>query len=272
MGCAASLAQASSHPLARALAQAADAAAVKAWDWQGVQEHVGAGLEARCGGACFRLGSATWTGADDASAEGASVWLAGAQGPIARFRFEESLRPGARAVLDALRSRGLALAVLSGDGAARVGATAERLGVAAPLAAATPEDKLAFVAERQALGHCVAMIGDGLNDAPVMGRADVSIAVAGGSDVTAAHADLVLLSGRLDDVAAAHAVARRTRRVIRTNLAWAALYNAASVPLALAGWLPPWAAGLGMALSSLAVIANALRIDAGRPASSKERP
>jgi len=270
LACAASLARASHHPLSRALVRAS---AIEPPDvaWQDLRETVGAGLEARDARGTFRLGSAAWAGASGLDAAGGEVWLAGPPGPVARFVFTESLRTDAHAALASLRARGLALELLSGDGSARVLATAARLGMAAPLAAATPEAKVAFVADRQARGACVAMVGDGLNDAPVLGRADVSFALASGASLSAAHADFVLVSGRLADVAAAHAIARRTRGVIRANLAWALFYNAASVPLALAGWLPPWAAGLGMAASSLVVVANALRIDAGpKPAPTRE--
>jgi len=119
------------------------------------------------------------------------------------------------------------------------------------------------VSALQAQGHRVAMVGDGINDAPVLARADVSVAMGSGTALARTHADLTLVSGRLSDLCAARALARRMVRIVRQNLAWAALYNAACVPLALTGWLPPWAAGLGMAASSLVVVLNAQRLRRG---------
>jgi Cu2+-exporting ATPase len=159
-----------------------------------------------------------------------------------------------------LLAAGLRVVLLSGDAPQRAQRLARRLGIADVQGGASPADKLAAMAAAQQQGARVAMVGDGVNDAPVLARADVSFAFAQGAAVARAQADLIVLGQRLGVVADAREHARRTLRVIRQNLAWAALYNAACVPLALVGWLPPWAAGLGMAGSSLFVVLNALRL------------
>jgi Cu2+-exporting ATPase len=134
-----------------------------------------------------------------------------------------------------------------------------RIGVADVLAGATPEAKLAAVTAAQAAGQRVAMVGDGINDAPVLARADVSLAMGQGALVSRSQADAVIASSQLGDLVRARRTAQRALRIVRQNFIWAGAYNAMCIPLALAGWLPPWAAGLGMALSSLIVVFNALR-------------
>ena len=127
----------------------------------------------------------------------------------------------------------------------------------------SPQDKLAALQALQQAGHRVAMVGDGLNDGPVLAWADVSFALGQALALTQSQADMVLMSGRLDLLEQTLARSRQTMRVVRQNLVWSVLYNAACVPLALMGWLPAWVAGLGMALSSLLVVLNALRLSAG---------
>jgi Cu2+-exporting ATPase len=162
--------------------------------------------------------------------------------------------------VQAWHADGLRLTLLSGDEAGRAQALARRLGIDDAIGAATPERKLRALRAAQRRGERVAMIGDGLNDAPVLAQADVSFAMGHGAALARVNADAVLLSDRLEPLAEAGALARRTMRVIRQNIAWGIAYNAACVPLALAGFLPPWAAGLGMSLSSLAVTLNSLRL------------
>ena len=274
-----SLALNSSHPLSKALAR--DLVAPDAV-WSDVVEEPGRGLQgAAWDGSLARLGAREWVGSmrrvsgdrgvrlDEPlpDAVAARVWFGDARGALAWFEFSEALKPDARAALAALREGGVAVALLSGDAPERVRQIAESLNLADAQGGATPEIKLARVAAAQHAGRCVGMVGDGLNDAPVIARADVSFAFAQGAAITRSKADFILLSGRVADVALARDVARRAMRVLRQNLAWALVYNAVCVPLALLGWFPPWAAGLGMATSSLVVVLNALRIDAGlRPA------
>jgi len=258
---AASLAAFSSHPLSRALAGSATGAPPS---WSGVTETTGAGLQARTSDTrVARLGAREWVDAAQpalAGATGAQVWFGEAGAALACFEFDEALRPDAADTLRRLRADGLTLALLSGDAPDRVQRVADRLGVTDAEGHASPERKLARLAAAQQAGQRVGMVGDGLNDAPVIARADVSFAFAQGAAITRSKADFILMSGRLCDVLFARVTARRAMRVVRQNLGWALAYNLTCVPLALLGLFPPWAAGLGMAASSLVVVFNALRI------------
>ncbi len=286
---AAALAGWSSHPLSHALVAAADTtllAAVPAW--HDVQERPGQGLQALdAQGHCWRLGRATFvappaqqsgqdgvtdavTAIDSPSAGRAAVWF-GANGQAAlRVDFDESLRPDAQAAVAALRQRGLQVLLLTGDRPDRAARMGAGLAVDAVIGGATPESKLAEVAAAQASGLKVAMVGDGINDAPVLARADVSFAMGQGALVSRAQADAVVASNRLGDLVLALDLARRCMAVVRQNMLWAAAYNAVCIPLALLGWLPPWAAGLGMATSSLLVIGNSMRLSRPMQAASPQ--
>ncbi len=256
---AASLAGWSGHPVALALAAAVPPAAVA---WTGVHEHPGQGLQAcDAEGRTWLLGSASFLGAPAGGGDMA-VWLACEGAVVAGFELADQPRPGAREAVQALRDRGLRVSLLSGDTPARAQALASALGLDEVVAGATPETKLAVVAAAQARGERVAMVGDGINDAPVLARADVSLAMGQGALVARSQADAVVMSNRVQDIVRAHERARHAMRIVRQNLTWAASYNAVCIPLALVGWMPPWAAGLGMAASSLLVTVNALR--AGR--------
>ncbi len=252
------LSSSSRHPMSRALLETLSRDADKA-SWRAIQEIGGHGMQGiDAQGHSWRLGAAAWAAADHLP--DASLVLARDGVAQASWHFGEALRDGAREAVAAWRAQGLDVELLSGDASPRVGAIARLAGIDRWRGSATPEDKLSHVATLQTLGRRVLMIGDGINDAPVLARAQVSIAMGQGADLAKARADALLVGGRLEAVAAALALARRTHRVVRQNLAWAALYNAVCVPLALIGWLPPWAAGLGMALSSVAVVGNAARL------------
>ncbi len=260
---AASLAAWSTHPLARAIAASAHAAAAVP-AWSAIEEHRGRGLQARdAAGHGWRLGARDFVDpasplADDADVP--QVWFGRDGVAWARFEFDEALRSDAAATVDALRARGIEPVLLSGDRQARAQRMAHRLGAIRAIGDATPESKLAEIARAQGEGLRVAMVGDGLNDAPVLARADVSLAMGQGAIAARTQADAVLVSGALAGVVAAIDTARRAMRVVRQNIVWAIAYNAACVPLAAVGWLPPWAAGIGMAGSSLLVVGNALRL------------
>ncbi|MGN6831039.1 heavy metal translocating P-type ATPase [Paucibacter sp. M5-1] len=265
---AAALAQHSQHVFARALVAAATAAPT---GWRDVQELPGRGLQALdAEGQVWRLGAPAWVMEgrvaegqvlpNDSALPEAQLCFGRPGEAVLLLQFGEVLRADAREAVARLHAQGLQTLLLSGDAPERAAAMAARAGITAVQGGASPEDKLAAVARLQAEGRRVLMLGDGINDAPVLARADVSLAMGQGALIARAQADGVLLSGRLVDVALARALALRTRRVIRQNLGWAALYNAICIPLALAGLLPPWAAGLGMAASSLLVVMNAYRL------------
>jgi len=254
---AASLAAWSSHPLAKALTQRGGLAPV----WSDLSEVAGQGVRGRASdGALWLLGRSPLAMAANDPDDDAQTWLSRDEQPVACFRVAESVRPGVSAALDALRRDGVHVALLSGDAPGRVERVGRSLGVTDCRGGLTPHDKLLAVRAAQARGESVAMIGDGINDAPVLAQADTSLAMGEGAQIARAQADGVLVSGSLRDVVQARALAKRTLRVVRQNFIWAASYNAACIPLALLGWLPPWAAGLGMASSSLVVVLNSLRL------------
>ena len=265
---AAALAQYSLHPVAKALVSAFDALAVKTnWQADGVNEVVGQGLSGRlrCGDATresvdVRLGSAEFCGVALAPSEQLRVCLSDRHGWLATFALQEDVRADASETVAALQNAGIAVHLLSGDGVAAVAQVAAAVGIRHFEGACTPQDKLDFLRASQQQGHRVAVIGDGLNDAPVLAGAHVSFAFGQAVPLAQAQADFVLLGAQLGAVVKTLLLARRTQRLVRQNLGWAAIYNVVCVPLAVLAWLPAWLAGLGMALSSLLVVLNALRL------------
>ncbi|WP_345302727.1 heavy metal translocating P-type ATPase [Lysobacter hankyongensis] len=254
---AAALERDSGHPLAAAFADAGIAAQPTVTD---LRSEPGHGVAGTVDGRAWRLGRAAWAaGRDDDDA----VWLGDGARGVARFVLRETPRADAAAALAALRAQGLRVALCSGDAEAPVARMAATVGIAADdvRARQTPEDKLAYVRTRQAAGEIVAMVGDGINDAPVLAGADVSLALADGAALAQRAADFVVTGGALRRIPQAIALARRSRRIVRQNLAWALGYNLLALPLAATGQVTPWIAAIGMALSSLLVTLNALRLN-----------
>ena len=247
---AASLAGWSSHPLARSLRERFPSATTP---WRDVHEVAGQGIQAiDPDGRPWRLGSPGWAGmvALD-NAHRAQTCLAREGRALAVFSFDEELRTDAFDAVRDLQADGVEVRLLSGDDSRQAEHIASKLGLASGAGAQAPHDKLQAIRAAQRAGAIVAMVGDGINDAPVLAQADVSFAMGEGALLARTQADGVLLANRLGDLVQARGTARKAMRVVRQNFVWAALYNALCIPLALAGWLPPWAAGLGMASSSL---------------------
>lgn len=249
---AAALEEDSGHPLAAAFADIAvqrTAVLVTTLSGLGVQGHVD--------GRLWRLGRADWAAG---RGDDGAVWLGDGTQAIARFQVSERARADAAPALAALRAQGLRIHLASGDGEGAVQRLAHALDIGDAHARQSPLDKLALVKRLQAEGRIVAMVGDGLNDAPVLAGADVSIAMGEGAPLAQRAADLVTLRPSLLRIADAVHVARTSRRLVAQNLAWAIGYNVLALPLAAAGMVTPWIAALGMAVSSLAVTLNALRL------------
>ena len=181
-------------------------------------------------------------------------------GWLATFELQEELRPHALEVVSALAQAGVQVHMLSGDSSGAVARVAAQAGIVHVQGGCMPEDKLAYLHKLQAQGRVVAMVGDGFNDTPVLAASHVAFAMGAQAPLAQAHADFVVLGSQLMGVLRATLLARRTQRVVRQNLFWALLYNAVCVPLAVMGYLPAWLAGLGMAVSSLVVVLNALRL------------
>ena len=187
------------------------------------------------------------------------VYLADDSGWLAAFDLSESARAGISGFISELNTRSVAIHLVSGDRPEIVGALARELGIERFAGAMSPEDKYGYVERLQRAGRVVGMAGDGLNDAPVLARADVSFAMGSGADAAQLKADVVVMNDSLENITRTFQVARRAMRLVRQNIAWAIAYNAIALPLAAAGLVGPWEAALAMGASSLTVLVNALR-------------
>ncbi|MBG6073276.1 MULTISPECIES: cation-translocating P-type ATPase [unclassified Polaromonas] len=262
---AAALGKHSLHPVSRALSLAGQGGVLYAV--QDARETPGQGVSGRlCLGdtaasaVMARLGSARFCEVEPPVTTALHACLSDDQGWVATFELKEDLRPDAHATVAALMAQGVKVYLLSGDLPESAARVARQAGIDNSQGGCTPQDKLVFLRHLQSQGHHVAMVGDGLNDGPVLAGAHVSFAFGQAVPLAQAQSDLVVLGGRLGTVAQTLAQARRTLGIVHQNLWWAAVYNAVCVPLAVAGWLPAWLAGIGMALSSLLVVLNALRL------------
>ncbi|MDD3529289.1 MAG: heavy metal translocating P-type ATPase [Gallionellaceae bacterium] len=256
---AAALEQGATHPVAAAIREAAGATAEAASQ---LRYRPGQGVAGLVGGRAYRLGTPAFVGAEASLHDPGTtvVGLADDDGPIAWFGLGDEVRPQAAELVARLRAMGLRLHLFSGDRPENVEALAARLGIEHARGGMLPEDKLDAVKALQAAGAVVAMTGDGVNDAPVLAQAQVSVAIDQGAEAAQAAADMVLLSSELARLADGVGAARKTQAIIRQNLAWSVIYNVIAIPAAALGHVTPWMAGIGMSLSSLLVVLNAMRL------------
>ncbi len=258
---AAQLARASSHPLSRALARDAGPGETA----QNVSEHPGQGLMGDIGGVPARLGSADFVGADAGDTDdGPEIWFRLGQDAPVRFGFTDTLRVDAREVISWAKARGLGVTLLSGDRPGAVAAMARAAGITDFAGGLLPQDKIARLDAMKANGKRVLMVGDGLNDAPALAAAHVSMSPASGADVSQAAADLVFQGALLSPVTAAIDVAGRAKALVMQNFGLSLAYNAIAVPIAVAGFVTPLIAAVAMSSSSILVTLNALRLRLGR--------
>jgi len=256
LGIAAALERQSAHPLAAAF-RPFEVAGLEA---QALREVEGLGLEGTIDGVRWRLGRRDFAGAAGETGDDAGLFLGSDAGLVACLRVGTPLRAEARAAIDALRALDLRVIIASGDSRAAVAQVAGALAIDEAHARLDPAGKIALVRELEARGRRVFVIGDGINDGPVLAAAHVSCAMGQGSAIAQAASDLLLIHENLAVLPQAIGSARAALRVVRQNLGWAMFYNLAAVPLAAFGLVPPWLAALGMSLSSLGVVLNARRL------------
>ena len=271
---AAGLEQGSEHAIAAALRPGGGDAPLPAF--AGLAATTGQGVAGVLDGTPYRIGRPAFVAElvgtpvpdvllDDERSGRTVIALASSAGWLAGFALSDGLREDCPAAFESLRGKGIELSIFSGDTPSTVEALAARLGVQHALGGMTPEGKHAALIALQKGDAVIAMVGDGVNDAPVLAQAQVSVAMGGGTDLARNQADIVLLSGRLGSLADGVTLSRRALAIIRQNLWWSFAYNFTAVPLAMSGLVTPWMAGIGMSASSLLVVLNALRLQRKRP-------
>lgn len=259
---AAALENHSEHPIARAFGHTSVYATQ-------VQTQPGKGLQGIIEGQTLRIGQpqfvaalGKWTAPNIPGNLGQWLLLGNDHGPLAWFVLGDRIRDDAPVLLDTCRANGWATYLLSGDSSPMTAVVAEQLGITHARGGLTPDDKLAVLRDLHAQERRVLMLGDGVNDVPVLAGADISVAMGSSTDLAKTSADAILLSNRMSTLIQAFTLARRTHRIIIENLGWACLYNGLILPFAAVGWVTPLWAALGMSFSSLLVVLNALRLSA----------
>ena len=254
----ASLQQVSSHPIAKAfdgilpLMQCAEA-----------KSYIGLGVAGVINQSVYRLGKPVFAcPTNTPSYPGKGLWLLLSENeqPVAWLYLADNVRDSASEAVALLRAQGINVHCLSGDRAESVAALSVKLGFDKSASEQSPSEKLAYVQQLQDGGANVLMVGDGINDVPVLASATISIAMAGASDLAKLRSSSILLANDLCAISSALSLSIKTKRIIWQNLAWALIYNASALPLAACGFIPPWLAAIGMSLSSLVVVINALRL------------
>lgn len=275
------IAQHSMHPISRAILTANNINANKTRnlhslniELDNIQELPGAGISATVKTGVtdniafkdelinneLKLGSAIFCGIPDTKTKAQQVYLANKQGWLATFNLQEAIKQNAALAIQSLQNAKLSVELLSGDRSSAVENTAKQIGITQFQSACSPEDKLLRLQTLKQKGKKILMVGDGLNDGPILASAHVSIAMGKGVPLTLAHADYVFLNGDISQIPHLIHHAKLTMKIIKENITWAIVYNLISIPLAFFGILSAWMAGLGMAVSSLIVVANALRL------------
>ena len=264
---AAGLENSSEHPLAQAIIHRAQEAS----KMEQHQAESGRGIEAILDATKYRIGTKEYVSEitnilppdkdlQQNNSLNSTVYL-GKQGEwLAVFQFQDELREETKETIRALKRQGIKVSLLSGDSALAVSAVAKELEIDDAKAQLLPADKLAYVQTLQSQGNIVAMVGDGVNDAPVLAAADVSVAMGKGSQLAQASADMVLLSENLLLLPSSIKLSKRMLSVVRQNFSWAIIYNAVAIPIAAMGWIAPWMAAIGMSFSSIIVVLNSFRL------------
>ena len=257
----------SEHPIAEAIKQLSS----KPQSFVQLSAESGRGVEGKLDNKTYRIGTQSYVAelagenslnhdkSGTVSLE-TTVYLGTKNQWLATFYLQDEIRKEAKQTIEKLQAMGIKVSLLSGDNPQAVKSVSSVLGIENAIAERLPADKLAQVQQYQSQGDVVAMIGDGVNDAPVLAAADVSIAMGSGSQLAQASADMILLSENLVQLPSSIQLSKRMQNIIHQNFGWAIVYNIVAIPLAAMGWVTPWMAAIGMSMSSLLVVLNALRL------------